>query len=83
MLFDVFDAFTIVSMQRPFPKDVDEQRVHALFAVYGRCVSLLQLASTWHLVAYCQQPPMPQNHKNKTQVSAKQSAAEGLCLHRI
>ncbi|KAL0041432.1 hypothetical protein WJX79_003098 [Trebouxia sp. C0005] len=23
-------------LARPFPKDVDEQRVHALFAVYGR-----------------------------------------------
>ena len=33
--------FTSVALQRPFPKDVDEQRVHAVFAVYGRCVSLL------------------------------------------
>ncbi len=41
MLFRVFDAFTSVAVQRPFPKDVDEQRVHAVFAVYGRCVSLL------------------------------------------
>lgn len=29
--------------QRPFPKDVDEQRVQALFAVYGRFVLLLCL----------------------------------------
>lgn len=29
-------AGSTIVLARPFPKDVDEQRVHALFAVYGR-----------------------------------------------
>ncbi|KAL0050262.1 hypothetical protein WJX82_007598 [Trebouxia sp. C0006] len=29
-------AGSTIVLARPFPKDVDEQRVHAVFAVYGR-----------------------------------------------